>query len=158
MIKKLLIKVGLIVGILMAAPYYYFGGGDIPDFLQNFGWGGGQAEKPKLPENITNVVTDKAVTVYKWVDENGVQHFGSIPPAGVVAEVKHLKPDQNVIQAIKIPEVEEEETASGPKVTNIVKNPYSKEGVEELIDSAKGVQEMLDQRLEDQKKMMGDIK
>ena len=157
MIKKLLIKVSIIVGILVAAPYYFYGGGKMPGFLQNFEWGGAESEKPKLPENISNAVTDKAVTVYKWVDENGVQHFGNTPPPGVVAEAKHLKPNQNIMQAIKIPEEEEEEEASGPKVTNIIKNPYSKEGVEELIDDAKGVQDMLNKRLEDQQKMMDGI-
>ena len=158
MIKKLLIKVGIIVGILVAAPYYYYGDGKMPDFVQDFGWGGAESEEPKLPENISNAVTDKEVTVYKWVDEKGIQHFGGTPPPGVVAEVKHLKPDQNIMQAIKIPEEEEEEKASGPKVTNVIKNPYSKEGVKEIIDDAKGVQEMLDKRFEDQQKMMDEIK
>ena len=157
MIKKLLIKVGIIVGILVAVPYYFYGGGRMPDFLQDFGWGGAESEKPRLPENISNVVTDKAVTVYKWVDENGIQHFGSTPPVGVVAETKHLKPNQNIMQAIKIPEKEEEEKTSGPKVTNILKNPYSKKNVEELIDNAKGVQDMLDKRFEDQQKMLDEM-
>jgi len=45
MIKKLLIKVGIIVGILVAAPYYFYGGGKMPDFLQDFGWGVGRIRK-----------------------------------------------------------------------------------------------------------------
>lgn len=161
MIKKLIFKVafkfGIIIGLLIAVPYYFYGGGGMPDFVKNLGFGGGEP-KPKLPENMTNVVTDKAVTVYQWVDEHGVKQFGSTPPPGVIAEEKHLRPDQNVIQALKIPEEEEEEKTTGPKVTSILKNPYSKESVEELIDDAKGVQEMLDKRLEEQQKMIDQIK
>ena len=154
MIKKLLIKVSIIVGIMVAVPYYFYGGGKMPGFLQDFGWGGGSA-KPVVPENFSNVVTDKAVTVYKWVDENGIQHFGSTPPAGVVAEAKHLKPSQNVIQALKIPEKEDaDKEESIKKDDGVLKNPYNPENMKQIINDAKNVQKLLDQRFENQKEMM----
>lgn len=158
LIFKVFFKFGIIIGVLMAVPYYFYGGAEMPDFIKNLGFGSGEPSS-KLPENISNVVTDKEVTVYQWVDENGVKHFGGTPPVGIVAEEKQLRPDQNIIQALKIPEEEEqEEKASGPKVTNILKKAYTKEGVENLIDDAKGVQDMLDKRFEEQQKVMDQIK
>ena len=154
MIKKLLIKVGIIVGIMLAVPYYFYGGGKMPGFLQDFGWGGG-TEKPAVPENFSNAVTDKEVTVYKWVDKDGIQHFGSTAPAGVVAEEKHLRPNDNVIQAMKIPEKEETEKKPAVNADAILKNPYKPENVKQLINDAKNVQKLLDQRFENQKEVMG---
>ena len=153
MIKKLLVKVGIIVGIAVAAPYYFYAGGQMPGFLQDFGWGGG-SDQPAVPENYSNVVTDKEVTVYKWVDENGIQHFGGTPPAGVVAERKHLKPSLNIMQAKKIPEKEEAGDASVKKDDGILKNPYNPENMKQIINDAKNVQKLLDQRFENQKEML----
>ena len=158
MIKKLVLKVaikfGIIIGILMAVPYYFYAGGELPGFISDLGFGSSQNVKAKLPENYTNVVTDKEVTIYQWVDEHGIKHFGSAPPPNVAAEVRHLKPDQNVIQAVKVPD--REEVVDEPaQEDEILKNPYNPETVKKLINDAKNVQKLLDQRFENQKELMG---
>lgn len=156
--KKLFIKLVILVGILLTVPYYMLGGAGLPDFLKDLL----PAQKPQkvaVPENLTSVVTDKEVTVYKWVDEQGHVNFSSTAPIGKEAEVRQLSPDTNVLPAIKIPE--KEETSSGSRVTKvgeILQNPYSKEGVEKLIDDAENVSDLLNQRHESQKEIMGDGK
>ncbi|MDH5471350.1 MAG: DUF4124 domain-containing protein [Gammaproteobacteria bacterium] len=154
MIKKLLIKVSIIVGIMMAVPYYFYSGGEMPGFLRDFGLGGAE-DKPALPGNFSNVTTDKEVTVYQWVDEHGRKQFGSAPPEGVEAEAKNLKPAQNVISAFKIPEKEESGDTAARQSDHIIKNPYSPGVAKKLIDDAKNVQQLLDQRFENQNKIMG---
>lgn len=156
--KMLFIKLIIVVGILLAVPYYMMGGAGLPDFLQQMMPG----QKPKqaaVPENISNVVTDKDVTVYKWVDEQGHVNFSSVPPVGLEAEVKQLKPDMNILPAMKLPE-KEEEKEQGSRVTRVgegLQNPYSKEGVEKLVDDAKNVGDMLNNRFEAQKEVIDGV-
>ena len=71
-------------------------------------------DKPTLPENITSVVTDQEVTYYRWIDENGQTHFSNTPPTGLPAEQHTLRPDTNIVQAVKVPEQEEE--SDGPSI------------------------------------------
>jgi len=159
--KKLFIKLVVLSGILLAVPYYMLGGGGLPDFLQQM-LPGQKPEQVAMPENITNVVTDEEVTVYKWMDEQGHVNFSSVPPVGLEAEVRQLKPDVNVLPAMKLPEKEEEdeEQGQGSRVTKVgegLYSPYSKEGVEKLVDDAKNVGDMLNQRFESQKEALDGI-
>jgi len=158
--KKLLFKVifkfGIIVAVLMSVPYFMMGG-KLPD------WAAGlfsqEPARPALPENISSVVTDKEVTYYQWVDEHGQTHYSSTPPVGMAAEQKKLRPDTNVVQAVKLPEKEEEsgggqifslgsskDGKSGDKKgDDEAFNPYSPEGVQKLIENAQSAAKMLEQ-------------
>lgn len=154
--KKLFVKLVILVGILLTVPYYMLGGAGLPDFLKDL-LPSQKPQKMAVPENLSSVVTDKEVTVYKWVDEQGHVNFSSTPPIGKQAEVKQLSPETNVLQAIKLPEKEEEQEA-GPRVTKVgegLHNPYTKEGVEKLIDDAQNVKDMLNQRNDMQQEMLG---
>ena len=157
--KKLLFKIvfkfGIIIAVLLSVPYFMMGG-RLPDWAT--GLMSSQPAKPALPSNISSVVTDKEVTYYRWVDENGQTHFSNTRPTGQQAEQKTLRPNTNVVQAVKVP-VEEEESG-GPSVFSLGSskdgkskdgddetfNPYSPEGVQKLMDKAQDAAKMMDTR------------
>ena len=125
--------------------------------------------------NTSTVRTDRDVTVYKWVDENGRTHFSQKPPVGEVAEAMELKTDSNVMKAVKIAEPEAEADDFGGKIISLGKspdakrdaedddddeegiaeggleNPYSPDGLQKLLENAKNVSKMMDQRNQQQK-------
>ena len=111
---KLLFKVVVLVGIMLTVPYYLLGSGAMPDFLKNL-IGSGQSEQPALPKNLSSVTTDKNVTVYKCKDASGQIQFSDTPCGN--GETIHLRPDTNVVQAVKVPEKEEE--ASGGSLISL---------------------------------------
>ena len=155
MIAKLLFKVSLIVGVLVAVPYVMMGKGEMPDFLTGFF--DKKPETVKLPENLSSVTTDSKVTVYQWVDEKGIKQFSSTPPPGQAnVDTIKLSPNTNVVKAINVPE-EEEKPKQGPQVTNILKSPYSVDGVKGMMEDSKGVQETMNKRMEEQQKLLDSL-
>jgi|GEM_PF-1677879 len=169
MIKKLLFKVTLLVGVLMGVPYYLLGGGQMPGFLKNII--PAKTTQAKLPKNVTNVVTDKEVTYYKWVDDQGHTHFSNTPPTGQQAEMKTLRPDTNIVKAVKQPEKEED--SGGGSLFSLggsskqkdkdgkdvdpteLENPYSPEGVKNLMKKAQKAAEMMNQHTKELGKISG---
>ena len=153
--KSTIISMLIILIVMVAVPMVMFGEGDL---AKKLGFGGDLMKdlRAKAPKNIKPAVTDKRVEVYKWVDEHGVTQFSNTPPPENGASEKIiLTPDINVMNAVKIPE-KESQTASGPQIFQ-VGNPYSPGGMKDVVDSAKDVQEMVDQRKVDQDKMMKDM-
>lgn len=108
--------------------------------------------KEKAPKNIGTVVSDEKVQVYKWRDENGVMQFSNTAPINSVAEQIVLDPDNNLMQAVKVPVkvTAKEETVVAP-------SPYSVKGMEKVMNDAKGIEELLQKRHEEQQKMMNNL-
>ena len=110
----------------------------------------------KGAKNLSGVVTDEKVRVYKWRDENGVIQFGNEPPlsSSIDSEQIMLDPNSNVIQAVKVAEKEEE-------VKSVVKtesaNPYSVNGMKKVVDDANDVEEVLHRRHAEHQKMMDEL-
>ncbi|UTA48914.1 DUF4124 domain-containing protein [Simiduia sp. 21SJ11W-1] len=50
----------------------------------------------------------EATQVYRWVDAQGVTHFGEVPPEDVSATAVTLAPNRNVIQGVPSEVVESE--------------------------------------------------
>ncbi|TNF37565.1 MAG: DUF4124 domain-containing protein [Gammaproteobacteria bacterium] len=157
---KLLFKVVVLVGIMLTVPYYLLGSGAMPDFLKNM-IGSGQSEQPALPKNLSSVTTDKNVTVYKCKDASGQIQFSDTPCGN--GETIHLRPDTNVVQAVKVPEKEEE--ASGGSLISLgskkdkdgnteLPNPYSPEGVQQIIKDAQNAAELMNKRNQETAKAM----
>jgi len=170
--KKLFFKLVIVVTVMLTVPYYFLGGSlPLPGFLQ------GMFSEDKKSLSATSVRTDRDVTVYKWVDENGRTHFGEKPPVGEVAETMELKTNTNVMKAVKVPEPEQEEDGFGGTVISLGKssasksdsededeasdggleNPYSPEGIKNLIDNAKNVSKMMNQRQKQQQNVINGI-
>lgn len=147
----------VILGVVSVMPMIYMGKFDPLSFLES-GFSKGSSEFSKLqakaPKNLSNAVTDEKVQVYKWRDEHGVMQFSNTPPpTGGAAEQVVLDPNHNLMQAVKVPEEEEvkqEVEAESP-------NPYSVKGMKKVVDDAKGVEQLLQQRHESQQQMLKDI-
>jgi len=146
----------IILGVLSVLPMIYTGKFDPMAFVSGFSneSSGFAKLKAKAANNLSNVVTDEKVQVYKWRDENGVMQFSNKPPPTVTnAEQVVLDPNSNLIQAVKTPEKEEPKQV----VQTEPPNPYSVKGMKKVMDDAKGVEEMLLQRHEEQRKMMNNL-
>lgn len=164
MIKKLLFKVGLLVGIMMVVPYYLLGGG-LPDFLKGLLPGSSGEDKPVM--NVSNAVTNEEVKLYKWVDEKGVTHFSDTDPMNVQVEEKHLKPNTNLMKAVRPAEEETGEDSGGGVITlggddkdkkdgePTLENPYTPEAVQKLVKDAQNVAKMMEQRSQELNKIQG---
>ncbi|MCD8522269.1 MAG: DUF4124 domain-containing protein [Saccharospirillaceae bacterium] len=130
----------VILGLAVAAPYFIKG----PD------------GKPLLssgtePELLSTEQTRQ--TYYKWQDNKGVWHFGDEVPDGVVAQAVDIDTAANVIQSVKVPapqESEEKKRQDEPdaKIPGLPMtiNPAD---IPKLLDDAKGVQTLVDQRKKD---------
>ena len=155
--KFKIIMMLVILSILSVTPMIYMGKFDPMAFIDS-GFKGGSSEfaklKAKAPKNLTSVVTDKKVQVYKWRDKNGVMQFSNTPPTGVGSEAIELNPDHNIIQAVKVPVKEEKEAQA---TSAAMPNPYSVKGMKKVMEDAKGVEGLLQKRHEEQQKMMNNL-
>ena len=147
----------VILGILSVMPMIYMGKFDPMAFFDS-SLRNGVSEfkniKAKVPESLSNGVTDKKVQVYKWRDENGIMQFSNTPPpTGGDAEQIELNPNKNIVQAVKIPEKEEPKEVAKTESPN----PYSVKGMKKVMNDAKGVEALLQKRHEEQQKMMNDL-
>jgi len=147
------------LGVLSVTPMIYMGKFDPMAFFDS-GLSKGASEfnklKARVPKDLTSVVTDKKVQIYKWRDEHGVMQFSNTPPPTVNnAERVVLDPDSNLMQAVKVPEKEEEK----PKQTaqTEMPNPYSVKGMKKVMDDARGIEDLLQKRHEKQQKMLNNL-
>ncbi len=149
---KMLISMVLALGIgLFASQYMLKGMGGIPGF-------GGESEPASSGlNNLGNALNDENVTVYQWIDAQGVTHYGSTPPTGQGSyEIKQIQANANLMQAHKSRPEEEEADTQRPKVAK-VGSLYTPEGVKGMMDDASKLQEQMNQRTAEQEKMMQDI-
>jgi hypothetical protein len=154
--KSTIISMIIVLVLLIVVPLVFLGDNDFAEQL-GFKMSSERAElNAKTPKNITNVVTDKEVEVYKWVDDYEVTQFSHSPPMmGGEWELIVLKPDTNVIDAIKIPE-EEEKKPERPQVFS-VGSPYTPDGLKDLIEQSEGIQDLVDSRQEQQQKALEEM-
>ena len=96
------------------------------------------------------------VIFYKWYDADGnVQFTTEPPPEGIEYTTKGYDPNTNVIQSLKPPKQEaaSEAQPSSQKKTNSpaeTATPYSKEGIKKLFEDAKNIENILNQRIQNQ--------
>ena len=158
---KLLFKVGILVGLMLVVPYYMLGGGTMPGFLKGMFESGKKAAAPLT--GMSNVTTDKDITLYKCTSDTGHIEFSQSPCMGE-GETIRLQPNVNVVQRTRIPEQEEE--SSGPSVITLgnsdkdnnksdkkdknadveIGNPYDPDNIQKLIKDAQNVGKLMDQR------------
>lgn len=141
-------KIGLMLVVLcaaMAAPYFIQGRAG--DLLQSF-----DADQP-----LEVLSTEKTRQQYqKWQDEKGVWHFGDSVPEGVVTEVVNVDTAANVIRSIKLAKNEDPEQPTKSKSAGS-SLPFpatvSPDKVGEMMDDARNVQTLLDDRAAQLKKL-----
>ena len=145
------------LGILSITPMIYMGKFDPMSFISS-GFKTGESEfeklKAKAPKNLSSVTTDEKVQVYRWRDEHGVMQFSNTPPLEGGSEKIDLNPNENIIQAVKVPV---EEVAEKDVVKSEAANPYSVKGMKKVMDDARGVEDLLRKSHEDRQKMMNNL-
>ena len=103
--------------------------------------------KASAPKNMSSVVTDEKVEVYKWRDKNGVMQFSNTPPpSDSNVEKVVLDPNSNLMQAVKIPVKEEPKEV----VQTQPQTPYSQKAMKKVMDDVKNVEKLMQQRQEKQ--------
>ena len=155
--KLKILSMLVILGIMSVTPMIYMGKFDPMSYLDS-GLSNSASEFKKLqakaPKNLTSVVSDEKVQVYRWRDANGVMQFSNTPPPTVSdAEQVVLDPNHNLVQAVKVPEKEERAEMAKAEKTS----PYSVKGMKKVMDDAKGVEQLLQQRHQGQQNMLNDI-
>ena len=151
--KSTIISMIIVLCVLAVIPTFLAGKGGM---LARFGLDlfSESAQAPTPPKNLTHVTTDEKVQVYKWRDEHGVMQFTSHPPPEAhQAELVELSPNTNVVKAIEIPEEEPESARSGPRVMTIG-NPYTPDGMKDLLDSTSSLAEDMNQQQMEQQQLM----
>lgn len=162
---KFLFKISLVVLILFGLGNYanYLITGKAPDISIN---------KPTLPSinisKLTDSLSDKFKSnneeeqnavkntyLYKWRDAKGVIHYTSEKPSGEIENLESIKLSNktNIVPAVSESEaIHENATQQLPKSTStdFPSNIYSPEGVKDLIDQAKDVQNLMNEQFTQQ--------
>ena len=162
--KKLLFKVILLTGLLLAVPYYMLKGGEMPGFISDLFKSG--KEKVTGMKGMGTVTTDQEVTLYKCTSATGHIEYSQSPCYGE-GEIIHLKPNVNIVQRTQIPEAEESESTGGSVITLgdsddakakakdkedkkdgalDLGNPYDPANIQKLVKDAKNIGNVLEQR------------
>jgi hypothetical protein len=116
---------------------------------------------PNAPEvdSITdsNSLIGGQDTIYQWHDgEGNIQFTTEPPPEGIDYQVRQFDPDANVIQSVKVPARETPAGSAGAEAGKTAEpapedsNPYSPEGIKKMIEDAKNVEKLLQQRFQNQ--------
>ena len=106
------------------------------------------------PKNLSNAVTDEKLQLYKWRDKNGVMQFSNTPPPATAnAEQVVLNPNHNVVQAVNVTAPAEQQQLQQVET----QNPYTVKGMKQVMDDARGVEELLRKRHEHQQKMLNKL-
>ena len=113
----------------------------------------------KMPDisapRVDSLVNGGKTTAYKWTDENGVVHYSSEPPPEQQqVEVLEVDPNVNLVQGVQKKE-EVPGPGSQPALDLPGGNVYSPKNVQKLIQDAKDVQQKLNERYQEQEKIVG---
>ena len=151
--KSTIISMVVVLCVLAVIPTVMFSSGGILDRLGLNPFVEFRPE-PEPPKNLTSVTTDKKVQVYKWRDEHGIMQFASTPPPEVhQAELVELSPDTNLMKAIEVPEAEPEAEPGKPRAITLG-NPYTRDGMQDLLESTSSLTEEMEQQQLEQQQLM----
>lgn len=157
---KLLIKVLMIVLILFMSNLFLFKTMDgdaslevsnpIPSFISDL------FDFKKWGKDITKA-SGKAMgdehagqtKIFRWTSADGTKQFSNVPPTGVEFETVWVDPDANIIEALK-PPPRKKAASSSNSTTSQASIPslltVSPDKVKKLVEDARKVQEMSDER------------
>ncbi|GAB1258628.1 hypothetical protein NBRC116494_31300 [Aurantivibrio plasticivorans] len=92
---------------------------------------------------------DGGSAVYRWQDSNGQWQYSDLPPPSAAdVEKVVVAQGQNVMDAIEVPEKPAQTGASGPSVGVPLPLSISPGQVEQLVDDAKQVNKLMEERNE----------
>lgn len=152
---KLLLKAGITLGVMFIGYKYILTGGSggfqIPDMSAI------TAQAPKGVSGLGNAVVQKDITVYQWVDSDGITHFGGTQPTGQGAYTKkEIHANTNLLNAYKAPKKETRKSDNKSRVAR-VGSLYSPEGIKNLMDDTKNTSKQAENRMSEQEKLLNDL-
>lgn len=154
--KKLVIKCLLMVGIMVGISNYalYIMTGKMPfDSAPKISF------SAPSQHDLRRGLSGGKETVYKWTDAQGKIHYSSEPPQNQsLAKKLEINPDANLIQGLapqtsQKPEPKPAQPASVPGGVNA----YNPAAVKKLVDDAKNVQNLLNERNEATQKALQNL-
>ena len=112
---------------------------------------------PKVPAVDSIRGSSGNNTIYQWFDSEGnIQFTTDPPPQGIDYQVRQFDPDANVIQSISPPSGEtpaasgESGTENSSTPVDLEISPFSPDSVKKLIEDARNVEKLLDERFRGQ--------
>ena len=114
-------------------------------------------------KNVDTVNNGSPNSIYEWKDAEGNLQFSNSPPAeGIEYSVREYDPNTNVIQSIELPAEETEASGTEPQTNQKIISSgdpgdvYSPDRVKKLIDDAKNIENILNDRLKKQQATIGE--
>ena len=153
--KKLIIKSLLMVGIMVGVSNYalYVMTGKSP-------FNSPPSISLEMPnkQDIQRGLSGGKETVYKWTDAQGKTHYSSSPPKDQpLAKKLEINPDVNLIQGVQSNTEKHETAPAQNQSAPITRNVYHPESVKKLMDDAKNVQKLLNERNEANQKALENL-
>jgi uncharacterized protein DUF4124 len=168
---KFFFKIAMVLLILFGLASYanYLMTGNMPNIL---------IDKPTLPDikvsRLTDSLSDKFKSIkinkpvtdsylYKWRDDKGVIHYTSEKPTENIQNLEQIKlsSDTNIVPAVSESEVTNDNTtqqqSSESTSIDFPTNVYSPEGVKQLIDQAKDVENLMNEQFDQQKNIINNL-
>ena len=160
LITKMLLMVGVVFGI--SNYFLYLSTGKTPFSKASLSLpslADGKSKLDSLSKSGKKLVKGDIQKAYKWTDSEGVVHYSSEAPAPEQAvEILHVNPNTNLIRGAR--PAPKDNTESTPTPTNDTVLPqgqvYNPKNVKKLIDDAKNVQKLMDQRYQQTEQALKD--
>jgi len=165
MLTRIIIKASFSLIIILAATGYgsYLTTGQMPFGLEGMSLNKLTAPLQQQASSFSKQVEKKfsgaeenPSGIYKWQDEQGTWHYGDAPPDRKQATEMNIDLKQNVIDAVvsrdkPAAETEEKTEPESPLPSG---SAYTPGTVKKLVNDAQGLQQKLDQRFEQQRKLL----
>lgn len=158
--QKLIFKCVVMLIVVVGASNYmmYITTGTSP--FSGFSWSKWRDKVPSFNtpslDNLSPISGKQKV--YKWVDEHGVTQYSTeAPPQTTPTQTLELDPNTNIVQSVRMPEATPEETNNSPQVALPEGPIYSPDNIKQLMDNAKNVQKLLDERHQNQQKALDSL-
>ena len=107
----------------------------------------------RVDADFINPLKNKSEQAYKWVDEKGITHYSTEAPVKEQAvEVLEVNTETNIIQGVELRQQEEQTDI------NALEGPvYNPENIKKLVDNAKNVEKVLQERHEKQEQIINNM-
>ena len=160
--KSTIISMLIVMVLMVALPMIFLSDHKLPDLsglhLARPGASGGV----KLSSGIADVTTDKQVHIYRWRDAHGILQLSNTKPKGVDAEEVDLKPNLSSMDPVKPLSEDLTTTASGKSAAPAtpapgLSNPYTPDGMKQLVEQAGELKKVLSQQQADQEKQIDQV-
>jgi len=165
MLTRIIIKASFSLIIILAATGYgsYLTTGQMPFGLEGMNLSKLTAPLQQQASSLSKQVEkrfsgteENPSGIYKWQDDQGTWHYGDAPPNTAQSTEMKIDLQQNVVDAVvsrdkPAAETEEKTKPESPLPSGSAYNPST---VKKLVNDTQGLQQKLDQRFNQQRKLL----